>query len=114
MRKTLKKGERLTIEQAKVLGIDYTQDGQRLEIETRGPWSIISKCRGLAMRQNFDTGEVTIYGQRILSNARQSGYELEGWVSIGGVKRSGFTSSHLFEMEDGHLIDVGILFVREK
>ena len=110
---TLKKEEKLSLEQAKILFEDITKHSQRLEIETHGPWSIISKCRGLTIRENFDTGETTIYGYRALSKPRSSGYQLEGWVSIKGVKRSAFTSSHLFELENGHLIDVGVLFARE-
>ena len=110
---TLKKDEKLSLEAAKELLGDITKDEQRLDLSFRGPWSIISKCRGLAIRQNFETGSVTIYGYRTLSNPRQTGYELEGWVSIKGVKRSAFTSSHLFELKNGHLIDVSVLIARE-
>ena len=109
----LKKDEKLSLEIAKKLFGNITIDGQRLEIGTRGPWGIITKCKGLAINRNFDTGTITIYGYRTLSNPRSSGYELEGNVSINGVKRSAFTSSHLFELENGHLIDVGVLFARE-
>lgn len=111
---TLEKDQKLTEEQAKNLFEDITKDKQSFEIETTEPWGIISKCYGLAMRQNFDTGEIIIYGYRTLSKPRQSGYALEGWVSIKGENRSAFTTSHLFELTNGHLIDVGILFVREK
>ena len=110
---TLKKDEKLSLEAAKEIFGDITKGEQRLDLSFRGPWSIISKCRGLAIRQNFDTGETTIYGYRALSKPRSSGYQLEGWVSIKGVKRSAFTSSHLFELENGHLIDVIVLFARE-
>jgi len=109
----LKKDEKLSLSIAKELFGDITKDEQRLDIETRGPWSIITKCKGLTIKQDFDTGTVTIYGYRTLSNTKQGGYELEGNVSIKGVKRSAFTSSHLFELENGHLIDVGVLFARE-
>ena len=110
---TLKKDEKLSLEAAKELFGDITKDEQRLDIETRGPWGIISKCKGLTIRQNFETGTITIYGYRTLSKPRSSGFQLEGWVSIKGVKRSAFTSSHLFELENGHLIDVAVLFARE-
>lgn len=109
----LKKDEKLTIQQAKILFGDITKKEQRLEIETQGPWNIISKCYGLATRKDFNTGEITIYGYRTLSNPMESGYELEGRVSIKGIKRAAFTSSHLFELDNGHMINVGILFVRE-
>lgn len=41
----------------------------------------------------------------------QSGYELEGKVSVGGKKRSCFTSSQLFEI-DGETVDIGVIFAR--
>ena len=110
----LQKNQKLTTEQAKNLFGDASIDERRLNIETRGPWSVIIKCSGLCMRTDFETGEHTIYGQRTLTNVRQSGYELEGRVAIGGKKYSAFTSSHLFELENGHLISVGIIFPRVK
>ena len=110
---TLKKGQKLTSAQAKELFEDITINEQRLEIETRGPWGIISKCRGLAINQNFETGDIEVYGYRSLSGPRSSDYQLEGHVSIEGDVRSAFTSSHLFELENGHLIDVGVIFARK-
>jgi hypothetical protein len=109
----IKDGEKLSLELAKKLFGDITKDEQRLEIETRGPWSIISSCKGLTIWKDFTTNEIEIYGYRTLSKPRNSGYDLEGYVSIAGVKRSAFTSSHLFELKNGHLIDVGILFARK-
>ena len=38
--------------------------------------------------------------------------QMEGQVSLGGKKYSAFTSSQLFEREDGSLVDVGVIFVR--
>ena len=108
----LQKDQKLTIEQAKNLFGSASIDEQRLNIKTQGPWSVIIKCSGLCMHTDFETGEHTIYGQRTLTNIRQNGYELEGWVSIGGKKCSAFTSSHLFELENGHLISVGTIFPR--
>jgi hypothetical protein len=52
-----------------------------------------------------------IFGVRTLSDVRESGYQLEGRVSIGGKKYRAFTSSRLFEREDGTLCDVAVLFV---
>ena len=52
-----------------------------------------------------------IYGVRTLSDIRESGYELEGRVSINWKKHRGFTSSQLFKLEDGKLVDVAIIFV---
>lgn len=110
----LKRNEKLSIKDAKTLFNDITKHEQRLEIETRGPWSIISHCRGLAMTRYFDTGDVEIFGYRTLSNPRSSGYQLEGWASISGEKRSAFTESHLFTLENNHMIDVGIIFIRNR
>ena len=110
----LQKDQKLTTEQAKELFGAASIDEQRLNIETQGPWSVIVRCSGLCMSTDFETGEHIIYGRRTLTNIRQSGYELEGWVSIGGKKYSAFTSSHLFELENGHLISVGIIFPRVK
>lgn len=78
----------------------------RFEIETRGPWQIVSKVRGLAM-----TDDGRVYGLRNLLDARQSGYDMNGKVSIAGRKYRAFTSSKLFQRPDGSLVDVGILYV---
>ena len=110
----LQKDQKLTTEQAKELFGDASIDEQRLNIKTQGPWSVIVRCSGLCMRTDFETGEHTIYGQRALTNIRQSGYELEGRVSIGGKKYTAFTSSHLFELENGQLISAAIIFPRVK
>jgi len=111
---TLQKNEKLTIAQAVGLFGSATLDEKRADITTRGPWGIIRSFKALCVRQNFETGEVTIYGYRSLYNIRQSGYEPEGYVSVGGKKYTAFTSSHLFELENGHLIDVATIFPRVK
>lgn len=92
-------------------------------METRGPWSIISKYTALAMEhtdENLDTSHykpfqttAIIYGVRSLNNPRECGHDLEGTVSINGQKLRAFTSSHLFEV-NGELIDVAILYVCRK
>jgi len=109
---TLQKNEKLTIAQAVELFGSATIDEKRSEMTFRGPWQVIRSFKALCVRQNFETGEVTIYGYRPLYNIRQEGYELEGYVSVGGKKYTAFTSSHLFELENGHLIDVAIIFPR--
>jgi len=110
----LQKNEKLTIDQAIELFGSATIDEQRADISTRGPWSSITGFKALCVRQNFDNGEITIYGYRKLQKIRQGGYELEGRVSIGGKEYTAFTSSHLFELENGHLIDVATIFPRIK
>jgi len=56
--------------------------------------------------------EGRVYGVRSMSRPKESGYVLEGRVSIGGETCSAFTSSHLFQRPDGSLVDVGVLVVR--
>jgi len=82
---------------------------QRFDMECVGPWQIVSKIRGLAI--DLDG---RVYGMRSMSRPRQSGYEMEGYVSIGSKKRSAFTSSMLFEREDGSLVSVACLIVRRE
>ena len=67
------------------------------------------KVSGLAVTQA--AGGLEVWGDRTLLNNRQSGHEIEGYVSINGKRRSAFTSRNLFLIE-GKLVDVGILYVR--
>jgi len=74
--------------------------------------------RGLALTHDFFDAadpeknlEITIWGPRALSDAREGGYQMEGRVSIGGVKARAFTSSTMFELADGRLVKAGTLFV---
>ncbi len=85
---------------------------RRFDIETRGPWNIISKVRGLAVRKT-DQG-IMVYGDGNLLSPRESGYQMEGYVSVDGRRVSAFTSSQLFRGPDGKLFDVAILYMRSK
>lgn len=93
---------------------------KRGEVTTRGPWSIMTGYRALAVTATWRPGPAgydyvdtyTIHGMRALSAPRQSGYTLEGYCSIDGVKRSAFTSSILFEIPDGRLVSVAVIHVR--
>jgi hypothetical protein len=78
----------------------------RFDFETRG--SIMSRLTGIAVEKT-ENG-VKVYGVRSLSRPRESGYRMEGRVSVGGESRRAFTSSQLF-LVDGRLVDVGILYV---
>lgn len=96
---------------------------KRCEIETRGPWGIVSSVRALAVEYSADRAllskyapdycqtHATLYGVRALSKAKQSGHALEGRVSIDGKSRRAFTSSMLFRLSDGRLLDCAILYV---
>lgn len=54
-----------------------------------------------------------IYGMRKASNIKEQGYGAKGRVSVNGKKYSCWTSSQLFEREDGSLCDVAILHIRK-
>jgi len=54
---------------------------------------------------------LTIHGERSLDKAQESGYQLEGKVTLGGDRWRAFTSSQLFELPSGKLVDVAILHV---
>jgi len=94
---------------------------QRAEIETTGyGWNVVTGVRALAMAIDYRTApehvswaatEGEVFGMRALSNPKESGYQMEGSVSIGGVKYRALTSSALFEREDGTLCDVATLHV---
>jgi len=93
---------------------------RRGEIVTTGPWSIIRSYKALATTATWKPGAAgydyvntyTLHGDRTITAPRQSGYCLEGWVSIAGKRRSCFTSSILFELPDKRLIDVAVIHVR--
>lgn len=52
-----------------------------------------------------------VFGNRRMHHPRESGYNQEGRVSVGGKKHRAFTSSRLFEREDGSLCDVAVFIV---
>jgi hypothetical protein len=80
----------------------------RFAFETRGPWSLLVKLEGLAVEKTA-TG-VRVWGVRALKAPKESGYNHEGRVNVGGETLRAFTSSQLFLVE-GKLVDVGILYV---
>jgi hypothetical protein len=106
---------KLSKEVAQSLGIDITQDQIRGNYETFGVWNIIKSYEALCISNEYDrTGmfpkiaSTEIYGRRKLSNPKQSGYHLDGFVSIKGKKYRAFTSSILIEV-DGKLIDIATI-----
>ena len=109
----------LTKEQADSIGIDLNADSHRLELTTVGPWGVAWKCKGICITTEFiksDWGRIektsiTFHGDRTLTNVRQAGYYLEGYVSIKGKKYSACTHSELIEV-DGKLIEVEVLCAR--
>ncbi len=111
----------ITTEDALALfGADAIAAGERRgEMILAGPWSTLISYKALTVTAAWKPGpthdyvdEYTLHGDRTMSRPRQAGYELEGYVSIDGVKRSCFTSSILFELPDGQLIDVAVIHAR--
>jgi len=89
----------------------------RGELKTFGPWQIPVSYQALAISRVYPKDKsypesITIYGNRTLSKTKESGYDLEGQVSIDGKKKRGFTSSVLFEVE-GKLHEVAVIHVCE-
>jgi hypothetical protein len=78
----------------------------RFDIETRGPWGVISRIAGLAIESDGK-----IWGWRELERPRESGYAYEGYVNVGGKRFRAFTSSQLFERADGSLCNVAVLYI---
>jgi hypothetical protein len=122
---TLKAGAgstRISLENAMLFfGPCSIASGERRGYATaRGPWNIIVSYKALAVTATWRPGathdyvdEYTLYGDRTMNAPRQSGYELEGWISIAGVKRSAFTSSIMFEVEEtGQLVNVAVIHAR--
>lgn len=110
----------ITREQLLALGIPATAidaGEHRFDIETRGPWSIPVRVSGLAetveRQAEFPHREtsVTLHGIRAMSAPTQSGYQMEGRVSLGGKKHRAFTASRLFQLPCGKLVDVACLYV---
>lgn len=88
---------------------------KRGDVVTFGPWSIIRKYRALAVEAEWVDNTIvsyTLYGNRSLSSPKNMGYDLEGHVSIGGKRRSAFTSSVPLELPDGASVDVEVIFAR--
>lgn len=103
----------ITFEQAAAFlsQADIANGSQRFDHAQRFPWGITVSLSGLAVSHNFETGALVIWGKRKLSAPRESGYCYEGRVSVGGTSFRAFTSSMLFQLPDGKLVDVAILHV---
>lgn len=112
----------LSIDEANLLGIDITQNQINGELRTFGCWNIPVSFKAICCSAVYGTKEgiflnscleKTFYGNRTMTNVRQGGYELEGYVSVNGKKYTCFTSSQLFDV-NGHLINVSVIHARIK
>lgn len=91
----------------------------RGEITARGQWQMPISYKALAVvydeKDTSHYGEhyitCKVYGMRTLHSVYESGYQLEGRVSIEGKIHRAFTSSIMFQTEEGKLIDVACLYV---
>jgi len=86
---------------------------KRFDMTHRGPWHICTSLAAIVEHSEYgDFSQVTrarFWPVRRMSAPRENGYAMEGQVSIGGRKIPAFTSSQLFELPDGRLIDVATL-----
>ena len=104
----------ITEDQFRAFFGDVIED-KRGELVTHGPWQFPVTYRAVAASCVW--GEfsflqsITLYGERNLSNAKEDGYCLSGSVSVGGIKRRGFTSSQLWQLPDGRLIETALIHV---
>ena len=107
---------KLTLAQAEKLGISK-EENQKGILKTSGMWQIPVSFKALCCTAIYKKEYYTkcikksFYGIRTMTNARNSGYVLEGQVSIKGKKYSCFTSDQLFEIE-GKLINVSTIHAR--
>ena len=104
-----------------LIGEDAVNAGEkRFEMETFGPWQIVRSIRALAVTAEWAekpwggraVTSYTFHGDQTGHQVTQSGYAMECYVSIGGKKLSAFTSSVMFQTEDGKLVDVAVLHCR--
>tara|TARA_R100001463_G_scaffold135102_2_gene197988 strand:+ start:896 stop:1252 length:357 start_codon:yes stop_codon:yes gene_type:complete len=106
---------KLTKEEALKLGINPDTEKQSGEIKTTGPWQICTSFKALCISKTFgkysETKEIVLHGQRTISRPKNSGYNLDGYVSIKGKKYSCYTSSQCFNI-DGKTIEVATINAR--
>jgi hypothetical protein len=91
----------------------------RGKMKTFGPWQIPISFTALCLsvewtpeekrKHSAERDSETAYGIRTLSGVKQEGYCLEGRVSVNGKKVRGFTSSQLFRLPDGKLVNVATI-----
>ena len=92
---------------------------QRGNLETVGPWRIPLRFSAPAVTVQWaptpwaQAESITLYGRRTMHAPRESGYVLEGRASIGGRKLSCFTSSQLFQLPDGTLLETATIHCRK-
>lgn len=109
-----------TLETLAALGVtpaDIAAGEKRFESVHSGPWAICLSITAIVEETEFGKSPAGItvvtskafWPARKCSNPRSMGYDMEGAISLGGKHRRVFTSSQLFELPDGRLVDVATL-----
>lgn len=89
-----------------------------IDVRTAGPRQIPVSVAGIAVTNRLKDLKHATYvtvcvcvcgGGCTMTRPKESGYHLEGQVSHAGRKVRAITSSQLFELEDGRLVNVGTL-----
>lgn len=104
----------IKITEAQLAAFGIQPEDSRGELETFGPWHIPVRYKALAVSYVFSNHwaeTVTLYGARTMGELKESGYCLEGRVSVAGQKRPGFTSAQLWELPCGRLIETATIHV---
>ena len=106
----------ITYTELVALGVTTEEIGKgvsRGKMVSRGPWQLPVSYKAVCMSCEWgEYSSVTTakaYGIRTLSAPRQEGYVLEGTVSVNGRKWRAFTSSQLFRLPDGKLVNVATI-----
>jgi hypothetical protein len=91
----------------------------RLDVKTKGLWQIPVSITGVCVSARWidqswgrTVSHYTLNGIRTMTKPDALGYEMEGRVSLNGVKVRAFTSSVMFQIQEtGKLVSVAVLFV---
>lgn len=109
---------KLTPEQCTILGIDTNVDEIRGDLKTRGVWQLPVSYKAICIDTLYVNNdgqikptEVTFFGMRTMTNLKQKGYGIDGYVSIKGKKYTCFDSSVLVEV-NGRLINIACISAR--
>jgi hypothetical protein len=96
--------------------ISPTLTDLRGDLQTVGPWHLpvryIAPCLTYVWGEHSTIQSVTLYGPRTLLRLRESGYHLEGQLSLCGRTVSGFTSAEMFRLPDGRLLETSVIHAR--
>lgn len=92
----------------------------RLDVKTKGVWQIPVSITGVCVSARWidqpwggrNVSHYTLNGIRTITKPEALGYEMEGRLSLNGVKVRAFTSSVMFQIQEtGKLVSVAVLFV---